>query len=180
MNITLIPVQAGHQFLNFSERQIQEAKRLLKSFSEDKHQSIFNQPIDLLQLIYRLLEVEHLLSLRPILSTTSDDRATSLTPRLLSQPFLDNSILESQIQNIINDYFNPGYLQDLLKYNSTIQKNFQEALLSYLQSAALSYQDSRIIGPFKPRNSEKFLKPKINDKKKQDLEKLQRLYLITW
>ena len=112
---------------------------------------------------YRLREVEHLLSLRPILSTTSDDRATFLTPRLLSQPYLDNFIMESQIQNIINDNFNPEYIQDLLKYNSTMKKSFQEALLSYLQSSALAYQDERILGPFKPKKSEKFLKPQIND-----------------
>lgn len=163
LSISLIPVQACHQFLNFAERQIQEFKKLMKSFSEDKNQSIFNQPIDLLQLNYRLRKVEHLLSLRPILSTTSDDRAVFLTPRLLSQPFLDNSTLESQIQNIINDHFNPGYIQDLLVYNSTMQKSFQEALLTYLQSAALAYEDPRILGPFKPRHSEKFLKPQIND-----------------
>ena len=71
--------------------------------------------------------------------------------------------MESQIQNIINDNFNPEYIQDLLKYNSTMKKSFQEALLSYLQSSALAYQDTRIIGPFKPKKSEKFLTPKIND-----------------
>ena len=163
LNISLIPVQAGHQFLNFSERQIQEAKRLLKSFSEDKNQSIFNQNIDLLQLHYRLREVENLLSLRPILSTTSENQATFITPKLLSQPYLDNETIETQIQNMINDNFNPNYIDNLFKYNSTMKRSFQEALLSFLQSSALAYQDPRITGPFKPRNSEIFLQPLVND-----------------
>ena len=44
-----------------------------------------------------------------------------------------------------------------------MQKSFQEALLTYLQSAALAYEDPRILGPFKPRHSEKSLRPQIND-----------------
>ena len=44
-----------------------------------------------------------------------------------------------------------------------MKKSFQEALLSYLQSSTLAYQDTRITGPFKPRNSEIFLQPLVND-----------------
>ena len=79
LSITLVSVQAGHLFLNFSERQIQEFKKLKKSCCEDKHQGVYyNQSIDLLQLSNRLRRVEDLLSLCPILATSSEKKAVFL------------------------------------------------------------------------------------------------------
>ena len=81
-----IPVQCvagGHQFLNFSERQIQVWKGLMASMK-----SIYNQKDTMLDLEEKISMAYKAMSLRPILIKHKDEEETIILAKELSQPTL--------------------------------------------------------------------------------------------
>ena len=76
-----IPVQsvaAGHQFLNFSERQIQAWKGLIGSIKRSQNNTIYDQEDTMLDLQEKISMAYKVMSLRPILIKHKDEQETVL------------------------------------------------------------------------------------------------------
>ena len=86
--IKIVVMPQNHQFGNFSEIVIAEAKKILNSLREDSNSSMYRQPQSLLELQGKLILAENMMSLRPILCTTKDQEHQLLTPRQLTHPFI--------------------------------------------------------------------------------------------
>ena len=63
--VKIVTVPQGHQFSSFSERMIQESKKILGSLREDPNHTMYRQPQTLLVLLGKLSLVESVMSLRP-------------------------------------------------------------------------------------------------------------------
>ena len=149
MKLVICP--QAHQFSNFGERCIQEAKKILRVLREDMNKSLYRQPQTLLQLLSKLRMCEAVMSLRPILGSTSSDEQVVLTPRRLTHPFVNGETMNMSAVQILAGIFEPDHLiSQLGKANSAAKGWLQQALLDYLQTNAVRYEKPRLGDKQKP------------------------------
>ena len=68
--IEVIVVPAGHKFCNPVKRSIQEVKKIFRNLNERASSSLFNQPNNYIDLLYKIALIENIMSLRPMLSNS--------------------------------------------------------------------------------------------------------------
>ena len=162
-DMKLVICPQGHQFSNFGERGTQEAKKILRVLREDMNKSLYRQPQTLLQLLSKLRMVEAVMSLRPILGSTSSDEQVVLTPRRLTHPFVSGETMNMSAVQILAGIFEPDHLiSQLGKSNSAAKGWLQQALLDYLQTNAIRYEKPRLGDKQKPTHGN-CLKPLVGD-----------------
>ena len=105
----------GHQFGNFCERSISGCKSILMSLREDSNKSIHHQPQTIVELNGKLLLVESIMSLRPILSSSKDHLEPVLTPRKITHPWVTPHEMNQYAQDIFRDVFHPSDIISQLK-----------------------------------------------------------------
>ena len=160
--VKVIVVPQGHQFSNFSERMILESKKILNSLREDQNASLYRQPQSLLELIGKLTLVESVLSLRPILGHTKDQKEAVLTPRRLTHPYLSGELLNQNAIDILKGVFEPDETISQLGRASHESKQWlRDALLSYLQESGVRYQSEKAGD--NQKKSYSTLKPLVHD-----------------
>jgi hypothetical protein len=176
--IKVISVPQGHQFSSHSERMIQEAKKVLLSLREDPNSSIYRQPQTLLELLGKLSLVESVLSLRPILGHTKDQRETVLTPRRLTHPYMSGEALNQSVVDILRGVFEPSdIVSQLGRHNHENKLWLQSSLLDYLQDSGVRYAKERSGNDQKRCHNT--LKPAQNDiVMYNDSEKKKRFGII--
>ena len=81
--IELIVVPAGQQFCNPVERSIQEVKKIFRGLNEKASSTLYAQTNNMMDLFYKIALIENVMSLRPMLSNSSGQHSTVITPRLL-------------------------------------------------------------------------------------------------
>ena len=99
-----IPVEsvaAGHQFLNFAERQIQVWKGLMSSMKRNQNKTIYDQEETMLDLQEKLSMVCKVMSLRPILIKHKDEEETAILAAQLFQPTLSSRNVETMITQML-------------------------------------------------------------------------------
>ena len=162
-DMKLVICPQGHQFSNFGERCIQEAKKILRVLREDMNKSLYRQPQTLLQLLSKLRMCEAVMSLRPILGSTSSDEQVVLTPRRLTHPFVNGETMNMSAVQILTGIFEPDHLiSQLGKANSAAKGWLQQVLLDYLQTNAFRYEKPRLGDKQKPTFGNN-LKPLVGD-----------------
>ena len=143
--IILEPVAAGHQFLNYCERQIQVLKNLLTSLNTFKDRSVFDQSDTMVSLNEKLMVYYKAMSLRPILTKHEDGSEVTVIAAQLAQPMLTRLDVERLMHNLLQGKEN---IQNeltlaLLNYNQEILDTFHKLLLGYLQDSSIYYKDTR-------------------------------------
>ena len=130
-----------HQFSNNCERQIQEAKKILNSLRQAPDKSIFHQPQSLLELQSKLLLTESVLSLKPTLISSENKKELIIFPRLFMQPWMPAAVVTSTIKDILDGVFDiTQTLSQLGKMHSNGRETLRNALISYLQNAAVRFK----------------------------------------
>ena len=131
---------ASHQFGNFSERQISQAKKILNSLREDVNASIYVQHNTLEELYGKLFSVEAVMNSRPILLSNKDSDAMLICPKMLLSPYLTAAQLQSWVLDVLSPLTNPSNIASLIaKNHQVVASALQEALWAYLQSEGLRY-----------------------------------------
>ena len=160
--IKLVICPQGHQFSNFSERIIKEAKKVLVTLCEDSNRTIYRQPQTLLELMAKLQMVESVMSLRPILGSTKDQTQTVLTPRRITHPYLGSEAMNQSVVDILRGVFDPDcVISQLGRTGSAAKEWLRDSLLSYLQDSGIRFQSEKSGNDQKKTFGK--LKPAIND-----------------
>ena len=142
IEFTILP--GRHQFSNSCERQIQEAKKILNSLRQAPDKSIFHQPQSLLELQSKLLLTESVLSLKPTLISSENNKEQIIFPRLFMQPWLPAALVTSTIRDILDGVFDISQtLSQLGKMHNNGRESLRNALIDYLQNAAVRYKSLR-------------------------------------
>ena len=124
-------VPAGHQFCNPMERSIQEVKKIFRNLNERASSSLFNQPNNFMDLLYKIALIENIMSLRPMLSSSSDQYSSIITPRLLYHPFMTSEAVTSSAVDLFHHIFT-----EVLNNNHLTRSGLRQAIVCYLQSSA--------------------------------------------
>ena len=139
-SVELVSMPASHQFGNFSERQISQAKKILNSLREDVDRTIYNQNNSLEELYGKLFSVEAVMNSRPILLSNKNSDAMLICPKMLLSPYLTAAQLQSWVLDVLSPLTNPSNIASLIaKNHQVVASALQEALLTYLQSEGLRY-----------------------------------------
>ena len=116
---------ATHQFGNFSEGQISQAKKILNSLREDTNKSVYHQNNSLEELYGKLFSIEAVMNARPILISTKDSEAILICPKMLLSPYLSSAQLHSWVLDVLSPLTNPSNIASL------ISKNHQAVVVLY-------------------------------------------------
>ena len=141
MGVPVETVAPNHQFLNFSERQIQVFKGLMTTMKKNKDKSIYDQDETILDLQEKLSMVYKVMSLRPILVKHSDEDETIIIAAQLIQPTLTHANVEEyMIQMLVGK----GSVQhqlyaSIIGYKDGILAAFYNQMLQYLQENSVYY-----------------------------------------
>ena len=139
IEFTVLP--GRHQFSNNCERQIQEAKKILNSLRQAPDKSIFHQPQSLLELQSKLLLTESVLSLKPTLISSTSKEELIIFLRLFMHPWMPAAVVTSTIKDILDGVFDVSRtLSQVGKMNSNGRETLRNALISYLQDAAVRFK----------------------------------------
>ena len=139
--IEVIVVPAGHQFCNPVERSIQEVKKIFRNLNERASSSLFNQPNNFMDLLYKIALIENIMSLRLMLSNSSDQHSSIITPRLLYHPFMTSEAVTSSAVDLFHHIFT-----EVLNNNHLTRSGLRQAIVCYLQSSALRFSAKREHG----------------------------------
>ena len=145
MGIPIQCVAAGHQFLNFSERQIQVWKGLMASINRSQNKSIYNQEDTMLDLQEKISMAYKAMSLRPILIKHKDEEETIILATQLSQPTLSSSKVEAMMMSLLlgEDSIQHQLFTSILDYKEALLKAFHTQLLLYLQESSVFYRNEK-------------------------------------
>ena len=145
MGIKHEAMEAGHQFLNFSERSIQTWKGIMGSMRTSLNRSIYDQGDTLIQLNSKLLLAEEIMSLKPILVKHNDKAEITVNARQLARPYLSSDVVLADMERFLNDIDCQGspVLPEIIRNNEATRRCVASLIRSYLQDSALSYLDQR-------------------------------------
>ena len=131
MGIPVESVAAGHQFLNFAERQIQVWKGLMSSMKRNQNKSIYDQEETMLDLQEKLIMVYKVMSLRPILIKHKDQEETVILAAQLSQPTLSSRNVEAMMTQMLlgKDSIQHQLYSSILDYKDGILMAFHTQML---------------------------------------------------
>jgi len=158
----MVVMPQGHAFANFSERMIAEVKKILNSLREDTNASVYRQPQSVLELSGKLLLIENLMSLRPILCSSKSQEFQLLTPRQLTHPFLSPEMMNNSVIDTLNATFHPDEIVSQLGRSGHQAKQLlQDRLIQYLQESGIRYASEKRGNKQKPAIVQ--LKPLVGD-----------------
>ena len=153
--LQVCPVPQGHQFLNWTERQIGVLKKLMKSLSNDANKSMYDQNDTLVTLQEKLLICFKSMNLRTILNKSKDGLENTIIAQQLLHPTLTRNDVHKFMNQLLDgkqQLENQLHLA-LLEYNKAILNDFHQLLLSYLQDSSVYYRDTRVGNDKKQRQS---------------------------
>ena len=153
--ISLHPVCAGHQFLNWTERQIGVLKKLMFSLNGDKDRSMFDQGDTLISLQSKLLVCFKVMNMRTVLTKGCNNDDSITTASQIMQPMLTRQTVSILMNDLLHGKEHVRNVLDsaMLEYSSSMTENFHHLLLSYLQDCAVFYADHRASGSNKQQVS---------------------------
>ena len=161
MGIPVQSVAAGHQFLNFSERQIQVWKGLMGSMKRSQNKTIYDQENTMLDLQEKLSKAYKVMSLRPILIKHKDEEETVILAAQVSQPTLSSRNVEAMMTQMLlgEDSIQHQLYSYIPDYKEGLLEAFHTQLLLYLQENSVFYKNEK----HRDRNAASSLIPKIGD-----------------
>ena len=106
--------------------------------------------------------MESVLSLRPILGHTKDQKEAVLTPRRLTHPYISGELLNQNAIDIFKSVFEPDQtISQLGRAGHESKQWLRDALLSYLQESGVRYQNEKAGD--NQKKSYSTLKPLLHD-----------------
>ena len=143
--IALHPVAAGHQFLNWCERQTGVLKKLMFSLNTDKDRSLFDQGDTMVSLQSKLMVCFRSMNLRSVLTKGNNSDETVTVAAQLLQPMLSRQTVQSYMNDLLQGKEHVKNLLEsaMLQYSTSMVENFHHLLLTYLQDSAVYYLDTR-------------------------------------